>query len=414
MRIQSTTVLLVTWLLTSALISLLAGETRNDPDKRQPRVIRVPEDQARIQAAINAARDGDTVLVAPGVSLYGLGKLEEAATAHGKAVAIRERLVKEHPDVPHFANDLARSYHDLDISLNDLGKLEEAATAHGKAREIRERLVKEHPDVPEFASGLALSYNSLGSLLYELGKSEAAATAYGKAREICERLVKEHPDVPEYANRLTGAYIGLGHQEQSQRRYSKAIAYYERGLERLRSLKKDGQLASFLAGWDNVLEQRLILCQRAERAIEELSYALAQPPELAAELLWIRGSVLAERGNHAGAAESSEKLAGLVPPKDQPAAKASNLYDAACLLSLSSSSAAGDKKLPVPKRKELAERYATRAVELLTDARVAGFFKNPENIAYTAKDPGLEALRTRADFKKFLQELQSTPQPQRN
>ena len=51
---------------------------------------------------------------------------------------------------------------------------------------------------------------------------------------------------------------------------------------------------------------------------------------------------------------------------------------------------------------------------LLTDARVAGFFKDPKNIAHIAKDSDLEALRTRADFKKFLQELQSTPQPQRN
>ena len=180
----------------------------------------------------------------------------------------------------------------------------------------------------------------------------------------------------------------------------------------MRSLKKDGQLARNLAGAIPYAERSLAICQTAERAIEELSYALGQPAEQAAGLLSVRGGVLAERGNHAGAAESGEKLAALVPPNQ--AAKVLNLYNAARLLSLSSAAAAGDKGLPVPKRKELAERYATRAIGLLTDARVAGFFKNPENIAYTAKDPGLEALRTRADFKKFLQELQSTPQPQRN
>jgi hypothetical protein len=154
--------------------------------------------------------------------------------------------------------------------------------------------------------------------------------------------------------------------------------------------------------------------QTAERAIEELSYALAQPPEQVAGLLLIRGSVLAERGHHAGAAESGEKLAALVPPKNQTSAKALNLYHAACLLSLSSAAAAKSKGLPVPKRKELADRYATRALGLLTDARVAGFFKDPKNIAGFAKDRNFEALRTRADFKEFLQELQSTPQPQRN
>jgi tetratricopeptide (TPR) repeat protein len=251
-------------------------------------------------------------------------------------------------------------------------------------------------------------------LLARTGKSEEAATAYGNWIVTQERLVKEHPGVPEYVNELAALYVNSGILEQGWRRYSKAIAHYERSLERLRSLKKDGQLARYLAGWDKKVEQRLVLCQRAERAIKELSYALAQPPEQAAGLLWIRGSVLAERGNYAGAAESSEKLAALVPPKDQPAAKALNLYNAGCLLSLSSAAAARSKGLPVPKRKELAERYATRALGLLSDARVAGFFKDAERIAHIAKDSALEPLRTRADFKKFLQELQSTPQPQRN
>ena len=182
----------------------------------------------------------------------------------------------------------------------------------------------------------------------------------------------------------------------------------------MRSLKKDGQLARNLAGAIPYAERSLAICQTAERAIEELSYALAQPPAQAAGLLAIRGSVLAERCNHAGAAESGEKLALLVPTKDHPFAKALNLYNAGCLLSLSSTAAARSKGLPIPKRKELAERYATRALGLLTDARVAGFFKDPKSIAYIAKDSDLEALRTRADFKKFLQELQSTPQPQRN
>ena len=342
------------------------------------------------------------------------GKSEAAATAYGKAREIFERLVKEHPGVPKYANDLASAYNNLGVLLDDLGKSQAAATAYGKAREIRERLVKEHPDVPKYANDLASAYNNLGVLLRSTGKSQEAATAYGKASEIYKRLVKEHPDVPEYVNNLARSYLNSGLLEQGRRRYGKAIAHFERSLKLLRSLKKDGQLARRLARAIPHAEQQVAICQRAERAIEELSYALAQPAEQAAGLLSIRGSALAERGHHAGAAESGEKLAGLVPPKDQPSAKATNLYNAACLLSLSSSAAAGDKKLPEPKRKELAERYAVRAVELLGQARLAGFFKNPKNIAHLTKDSDLGALRTRADYKKFLHELQSTPQPQPN
>jgi serine/threonine-protein kinase len=343
------------------------------------------------------------------VLLYDLGKAEEAATAYGKAIAIDERLVKEHPDVPEYANTLGVSYINLGVLLSKTGKSEEAATVYGKAIAIDERLVKEHPEVLHYAYTLAMSYNGLGVLLSKTGKSEEAATAYGKAREIHERLVKEHPDVPRYANALASAYLNSGILEQGRRRYSKAIAHYELSLERLRSLKKDGQLARYLAGWDKKVEQRLVLCQRAKRAIEELSYAVAQPPAQAAGLLSIRGSVLAERGNHAGAAESGEKLAALVPPKDQPSAKTFNLYNAACLLSLASAAAAKDEDLAKAERLALVDKYAARAVALLIEDRSLGYFKDPAEVAHMKKDTDLDPLRKRDDFKAFLRELEAKP-----
>ena len=49
--------------------------------------------------------------------------------------------------------------------------------------------------------------------------------------------------------------------------------------------------------------------------------------------------------SHGHPAESGEKPAALVPPKDQPSAKALSLYNAVCLLSLSSAAAAKSKGL---------------------------------------------------------------------
>lgn len=66
-----------------------AGEARiaaGVQDRRQPRIIRVPEDQAQIQKAINVARDGDTVLVAPGV-------YREALRLQGKQITLASRFL---------------------------------------------------------------------------------------------------------------------------------------------------------------------------------------------------------------------------------------------------------------------------------------------------------------------------------
>ena len=67
-------------------------------------------------------------------------------------------------------------------------------------------------------------------MLRSTGKSPEAATAFGKAREIRERLVKEHPDVPRYTNDLVTSHLDSGILEQGRRRFSKAIAHYERCL----------------------------------------------------------------------------------------------------------------------------------------------------------------------------------------
>ncbi|MDP7012178.1 MAG: right-handed parallel beta-helix repeat-containing protein [Verrucomicrobiota bacterium] len=67
MRIGSTAILLIAGLLNDSLTCLLADGAKNGRVKRPPRTLRVPEDHAQIQEAIDAADDGDTVLVAPGV-----------------------------------------------------------------------------------------------------------------------------------------------------------------------------------------------------------------------------------------------------------------------------------------------------------------------------------------------------------
>ena len=81
------------------------------------------------------------------------------------------------------------------------------------------------------------------------------------------------------------------------------------------------------------------------------------------------------------------------------------LYDAACVFSLSNTAAMNDETLPQKQRHELAQQYAIRAVELLTEARESGFFDKPANVERMKKDSDLDPIREEAGFKKLMEQL---------
>ena len=54
------------------------------------------------------------------------------------------------------------------------------------------------------------------------------------------------------------------------------------------------------------------------------------------------------------------------------------------------------------------DQYARHAVALLQEARQAGFFARAANVQNLKKDPDLDAVRSRDDFKKLVQELEKS------
>ena len=86
MSIKSLTILLFVVLSAKGWTCLSAAETQGDVNKEKSRTIEVPKDHPRIQAAIDAARDGDTVLVAPGV-------YREPLRLQGKQITLASRFL---------------------------------------------------------------------------------------------------------------------------------------------------------------------------------------------------------------------------------------------------------------------------------------------------------------------------------
>jgi len=89
----------------------------------------------------------------------------------------------------------------------------------------------------------------------------------------------------------------------------------------------------------------------------------------------------------------------LAPGGREPAIDA---YNAACFLCHCVTLTDKDAQLAEPRRKELAQGYADRAMALLRQAVTRGF----KDAAHMKKDPDLQPLRAREDFKKLLADLE--------
>jgi hypothetical protein len=109
----------------------------------------------------------------------------------------------------------------------------------------------------------------------------------------------------------------------------------------------------------------------------------------------------ARRGEHGPGMEFVRKLAG---DKGLPRAL---LVTLARIAACSSAAAAKDAKLTADERQKLAERYADRAVELLTQAQAAGHFADAADREGLKAEADFAALREHAGFREFLRKVET-------
>jgi hypothetical protein len=165
-------------------------------------------------------------------------------------------------------------------------------------------------------------------------------------------------------------------QNGEARKYQQE-AYADRAL----ALSQLGRTAEALADWDRGIDVANVSARERLRA----SRALA----------------LARSGDHKRARAEADELA-----KDKSLSGAV-LYDLARIASLASAAVGKDAKLPPADQSKLAEQHVVRAVQLLRRAKDAGHFQDAAEIATLKKDTDLDPLRSRADFKKLLAELEA-------
>src|SRR5262249_54152986 len=141
-----------------------------------------------------------------GVKHYRAGRLEEAASALGKALEVARRLYPR-TEFPDGDPDLAASLNNLASVLQARGKFAEAEPLFRDALDMKRRHYRRQDD-PD----LALSLNNLANVLEAQGKYAEAEPLYRDAVAMCRRLYpnRDHPDLARGLNNLAGVLQARG------------------------------------------------------------------------------------------------------------------------------------------------------------------------------------------------------------
>jgi serine/threonine protein kinase/tetratricopeptide (TPR) repeat protein len=274
----------------------------------------------------------------------------EALAWYDRALAVLEPLHKQAPDDDKIRRRLRDAHWGRARTLDDLKRHVKALPHWDRAVELsppRERL--------PVLRGQAGSHVNYGNLLSGKQQQADALAWYDRALAILEPLHKEEGA----EDRTTRRFLRNAHQSRAQA---------------LHELKRD---AEALPHWD--------------RAVE------LSPPDERPPLRMRRALSRARAGKTAEAVAEAEALT------KEARAPSYLLCNAACVYCVASAAVKEDAKQR--------EAYAGRAVALLRRAQAAGFFKDRANVEPLKKEPVLDVLRSREDFKKIVAELDAALKP---
>jgi tetratricopeptide (TPR) repeat protein len=475
-RHRSATIATAATLLAATLILAVSTVLLTRANERE-RQARAAEQQARVKAeksfrlAQNAVDKGFT-RVSESAELKALGVESVRKDLLAQARDFYESLVAEHGDEPGLGAERGRSYLRLAQITAELGDRVQAIALAQHARDLFEDLLSVRSGDLAIQDALASSLEVLADNYYETGSMrEALATdqkavqlrealahsgsgndrfqlaealnhlgivqsrglgrptdgqgTMNRALALCEKLARESPSVAAY--RLVQADIlrNLSISKSDYSDFSGSIEVLMRELPlRDRLAKEDPNIIVYQYGLGRCLAalsnqtsnirqpaQSLAYSHRADGILVRLVDSHPDVPEyknMLARIHVTRAGPMSMLGDHAHAVAEVEK--GLViAPQD-----GLTRYNASCGYATISAAIGQDMKLPVKERQQQAERYALRAVELLRQTKQAGLFHRVAAVDFMAKDPDLDSLRGREDFKALMRELQAVNETPRS
>jgi tetratricopeptide (TPR) repeat protein len=323
------------------------------------------------------------------------GATAEARKQYQAAHALAQKLADDDQGNAQAQRDLSISLEKLgDVQLR-LGDTKAALDYYRRDLDICQKLADDKGNA-EAQRDLSVSFNKLGDVQLQLGDTKAALDSYRRSLDIRQKLADDDPRDARAQYDLFVTYWKLGAVEKDRYEYSTATNWFSKARTVVEPLHEAGKLTMEQKQWIPLVAQEIDFCTSAEKAVADLDFALKQPETLVPQLLAARIRAWHQKSKHAEVAATADKFHTLA---DLPGnAAGNNIYIAAKGYALASTCADADDKTK--------QAHAAKAVALLKEARDKGFFKAKTNVEHAKKDPDLDALRQRDDFKALLAELE--------
>jgi tetratricopeptide (TPR) repeat protein len=343
----------------------------------------------------------------------------ESERAGRQAVQLMEELAGERPNDLELRDNLARSCDDLAQLLQQTGKLNEAEKAYRQALAIWEKVATDRPERVEYRMYADATRAHIAGLLASARRIREAEEAYRQTRVALEKRMADFPGQPAYTYERDFAYLDwnlgnllrdAGRAQEAEKLYRRALAAHEKLTGDYPAEPNYRQEQAFVCWLMGGLLQGTGRAPEAEKfyrqAVAVGENLVANYPDTVgfrlrlSQYIGLLAENLLQQGKHAEAAKVAEKFPGARPKA------ASGYQKAALLLARCVTLADKDALLAQAQRKELAQRYADRAMALLRQAVALGY----KNATQLKKDANLEPLRTRDDFMRLLAELEGKKQ----
>jgi tetratricopeptide (TPR) repeat protein len=353
------------------------------------------------------------------------------------ALALREQLAAEQPDVPDHKFDIVGSYVNLALIARTEGKADRTELYLGRARVQSEELLKKYPDRPlflyyyttvlndlavfymehrdypsavpllersvehlrklaesdaeaiYFRSDLARALSNLGSAWREQGYLRKAAGLYSEALALREHLHRTHPFIRPFAVDLAMTEFHIGEIHRTKDEFTDAVEWHTQAINRLdvRLAKAAIDTRARKAAFDAYLarSEALAALNKKPDALNDLNRAV----ELADDrhrpkAKMARALMLARTGKISDATVEADAALKMAEPIGDM------LFDAARTYAIA---AGADKSGKA--------RHGARAVEMLTNAEKAGFFRSAAAREQLESNSDFQAIKNRGDFKSL-------------
>jgi eukaryotic-like serine/threonine-protein kinase len=356
-----------------------------------------------------------------GKALFFNGRRTEAIEATRAAGALERELAREDPAPLEYRRQLAYAENNLGVMFQETGRPPEEIDHFRRAIAAWSELARAEPASAEDRRGLSLSQNNLGVNLHMGGRWPEARAAYEEAIDLLRGLLRLEPSNATYQNDLARALGNFGNL-LGQAGQSKAASWT---LQEALSISQDAArrnptvsvLQDDRAEVGNLLGELQVatgqvdagLCSFRE-VLGIIGRALGDNPDFAARIgpramvshlgigraLSRRGETSEARASLRMAVELGAKHAGQDPERLCHLARAQALYSAVVVQG---------KAEPTPAERAESDRSGASAVETLRRAVDAGY----RNLPWIRRDPDLDPLRPRHDFKELIAVLEGEP-----